>query len=124
MTAARESGSPPLSGPGSPTRPATPPGSRSARESTSGQRGSCVPPTPPTRGGLLSGRSGPPACAQRPVRLPSAPSQPARRPLADIVSARLAAAGVTADQDEARFISQWNAQRLAAMGDAQKEPGA
>ncbi len=47
-----------------------------------------------------------------------------RRPLADIVSARLAAAGVTADQDEARFISQWNAQRLAAMGDAQKGPGA
>ena len=38
------------------------------------------------------------------------------RPLAEIVAARLAAAGVTADDPGLQFIRTWNAERLAAAG--------
>jgi hypothetical protein len=43
------------------------------------------------------------------------------RPLAEVVSARLEAAGLSADSAELRLIARWNADRLAAAGEA--EPG-
>jgi hypothetical protein len=44
------------------------------------------------------------------------------RPLAEIVTARLEAAGLTADAPELRLIAQWNAGRLAAAGEAEPPP--
>jgi hypothetical protein len=50
----------------------------------------------------------------------AAPNDP--RPLNEIIRARLEAAGIT-DGPGVRFMTRWNAARLAALGQAQPEPG-
>jgi hypothetical protein len=72
----------------------------------------------PARAPLWAERAGPVHTAARAKAAEAAgPDDP--HPLAEIIQARLEAAGLSADDPELRFIAHWNTARFAVAGDSQ-----